>query len=797
VLVIPPLLSALSFSGREIWQLNAYVNLGGRLIVAGGSGGHELELLNTVFGFKLSKHVQTLRSQKQAATCDVLCTGPSSLKFRKAVRTSSLPKGARIEYAAGTKYTQAFSFHVGRGIIVYLSQFPRFWTPIPEVIKAYQMAFTQNSEVSNIPVRLTARRWLTPPAASRYVPGTPGGSWTLDEVLIVKSKLWRLFSKIQSEAAFDELFPKGHPYSKFFDTYRPAGKMVRLGFHDCLLYSDLSGGCDGCLHWDGMGARFKSFHLKILTGDGVTHNNGLAPVAELLEWIYTDPTFPERTPSLPQSLFDSGKSRADLWALAAIVGVEYTIMINNNVCKDKNFENPFSGKEGPFYPDLPNGGIHCNSMQGKTGCKVKLARRIQFKYGRKDCAPTPRLDKAYATMKKESHPDPEANGLTTLKWFQKNFKFTYRETAAIMGAHTLGRMHKSHSLFHYTWVFRGGMQFNNQYYRNLVRSPDNMWDFNHHSSCIQQNAGSSRSRSRRSSRRRRRSSRSRSRKGKAAQVSPPVRILAKAQSDTKVGGPIHWVIQRQVRGTWTFYPHELEEMMLSSDMGLYWRFNVDDKKFPKDCEGLTGFKHYKTQVGQPLFSDGQPQCNLQTEKQSNDKPLHKIIEDYARDQAIWIRDFIPAFEKMLSNGYAPNELTDGPDQFSNVICSDREDITNVHRYWLCFNANLMGKKRLTITSLQDRKTLLWNAELNVPQVGTSSQIWSWNSGTRQLVNDKNHVLAVEGCATWVLEGQKIKCIEVTKKIDPLEGKYLTRGGSTSVLLSPDIRDASEQRWSIA
>jgi len=265
-----------------------------------------------------------------------------------------------------------------------------------------------------------------------------------------------------------------------------------------------------------------------------------------------------------------------------------------------------------------------------------------------------------------------------------------------------------------------------------------------------------------------------------------------------VGGPIHWVIQRQVRGTWKFYPHELEEIMLSSDMGLYWRFNVDDKKFPKDCEGLTGFKHYKTQVGQPLFSDGQPQCNLQTEKQSNDKPLHKIIEDYARDQAIWIRDFIPAFEKMLSNGYAPHELTDGPDQFSDVICSDREDITNVHRYWLCFNTNQMGKKQLKITSLLDRKTLQWNAQLNVPEVGTANQHWSWNSGTRQLVNDKNHVLAVEGCATWVLEGQRIKCFEVSRRqIDPLGGKYLTRSGSTSVLLSSSLGMAVKQLWSIA
>lgn len=51
-----------------------------------------------------------------------------------------------------------------------------------------------------------------------------------------------------------------------------------------------------------------------------------------------------------------------------------------------------------------------------------------------------------------------------------------------------------------------------------------------------------------------------------------------------------------------------------------------------------------------------------------------------RDQAIWIREFIPAFEKMVNNGYAPDEFDDGPDQFSEVICSHRENITNVHCY---------------------------------------------------------------------------------------------------------------------
>ena len=30
---------------------------------------------------------------------------------------------------------------------------------------------------------------------------------------------------------------------------------IRLGFHDCLRYEDGSGGCDGCLSWQGMGWR--------------------------------------------------------------------------------------------------------------------------------------------------------------------------------------------------------------------------------------------------------------------------------------------------------------------------------------------------------------------------------------------------------------------------------------------------------------------------------------------------------------------------------------------------------------
>ena len=61
-----------------------------------------------------------------------------------------------------------------------------------------------------------------------YTPGTPGGPWTKDELLAVKAKLFRIYR------------------------LRSAPKAVRLGFHDCLKYTDGTGGCDGCLNWEGV-----------------------------------------------------------------------------------------------------------------------------------------------------------------------------------------------------------------------------------------------------------------------------------------------------------------------------------------------------------------------------------------------------------------------------------------------------------------------------------------------------------------------------------------------------------------
>ena len=125
-----------------------------------------------------------------------------------------------------------------------------------------------------------------------YVPGEPGAPWSKEEVLAVKAKLNAIFAKRGGEDALKEIYNGQNP-STWMD--RPnAAKMLRLGFHDCLKYKDGSGGCDGCLNWDGVGFRFEDAPNKFKYENvGETNNNGLKFTVEVLEAIYTDAKFPK------------------------------------------------------------------------------------------------------------------------------------------------------------------------------------------------------------------------------------------------------------------------------------------------------------------------------------------------------------------------------------------------------------------------------------------------------------------------------------------------------------------------
>ena len=70
-------------------------------------------------------------------------------------------------------------------------------------------------------------------------------------------------------------------------------------------------------------------------------------------------------------------------------------------------------------------------------------------------------------------------------------------------------------------------------------------------------------------------------------------------------------------------------------------------------------------------------------------PLNEVFDEYAANQQKWVEDFVPTFEKMLSNGYEEGELLDGPDQYTGIECNrqPKYDGANYHN---CRNPSALG-----------------------------------------------------------------------------------------------------------
>ena len=456
-----------------------------------------------------------------------------------------------------------------------------------------------------------------------------------------------------------------------------APKAVRLGFHDCLKYTDGTGGCDGCLNWEGVDIRYQpKKYFKLMKNVDEADNNGLGDIVRSLERLYRDTNYPSFSPKLDQSLFDSGKSRADLWAYAAIVGVEYGMDTNNLACVNSK--------------DARVQQTSCIHDDGED-CKVLPDRDFVFQYGRADCTDHDATD-AYKTTKAEAHANPVANGDSTVKFMKDFFGFNGRETAAIFGAHTFGKPHRVTSLFPYTWTSSGIHLFNNDYYKSITGQP--RWFFND-KTCHKN--------------------------GNAFGQRPESRWIAHTRKMTKRGGPVFWLHQNLIappvniklnkgdqvcvaeapegqrsradpvaggtqprtvnqtdgdvnRGCERFklIPGK-DEIALNCEMGLYREFEVTDGVI----HGCPGLEHFNASMASderrgvnsqlPGIGDAPPECPKQRlAEPAGSTPLYQIMEEYANEQTTWINDFIPTMEKMLRNGYT--SLNNGPDYHTNVYC---------------------------------------------------------------------------------------------------------------------------------
>eukprot|EP00930_Biecheleria_cincta_P027446 TRINITY_DN19288_c0_g1_i1.p1 TRINITY_DN19288_c0_g1~~TRINITY_DN19288_c0_g1_i1.p1 ORF type:complete len:736 (+),score=127.42 TRINITY_DN19288_c0_g1_i1:124-2331(+) len=377
----------------------------------------------------------------------------------------------------------------------------------------------------------------------------PGAVWTEEEALIVMAKLYAMVKEWRwSKKSFVskiECYSPPPVVESFFNITRlpcthfpnwegnngrgfgrdPSFQMIlRAGFHTCIPYEDGTGGCDGAAflglfpggvftQWGISGNFHRQKHPDDGKPGGVQQNANMALLWDALEELYMNKNFPPRAPALKKSLFESGKSRADLWAFATLVAVFEGFKGNNEKCDAKK----------TLYDVLPED-IRSDA------CKIKLSNALRFSSGRTDapqearpspwtCASTctaekktasiisdpsckkgfpvpcgrssvclktkckgcnfclPALDgtwrpRPYETLKPEAEAGAGMNGQEMADFFEKNFNFSKRETVAIMGSHSFAAFHPPVSGMHgYDWLHLQTGTLNNAYYRAISLLP--------------------------------------------------------------------------------------------------------------------------------------------------------------------------------------------------------------------------------------------------------------------------------------------------------------------------------------
>lgn len=293
-------------------------------------------------------------------------------------------------------------------------------------------------------------------SSQEYTPGDSGAAWSSEEIAEVKGWLWNQYDASKTSGSFD------------VDLVANAPRALRVAFHDCLLYEDGSGGCDGCMQLTGLQDQVEPLFQSLSPSTNITDNHGIQNTLAWLEDRYNEGMDSAGGLSLKQS----GKSRADLWAFAALVAVDYTVAENNYWCNQASTSAAGSHRRRQC--------LQKKVPRDATDCQIEISDSFvvdHFRPGRSDCiVEADRVlpeseDLPYNANREEIHPSQFANGPDTVAFFHNNFDFSVRETVAIMGVHTIGRFHQKISGFKYRWS-TSDMSFNNQYYRNLVSKED-------------------------------------------------------------------------------------------------------------------------------------------------------------------------------------------------------------------------------------------------------------------------------------------------------------------------------------
>ena len=279
-----------------------------------------------------------------------------------------------------------------------------------------------------------------PDLDTAYEPGKPGAAWTEEEL---ESTRLRILQAIHPDWEVQE-----EMFGIRTSVVATENRIMRLVFHDCVRYTDGTGGCDGCLNWKGVGAAIpdpndeKDFYKYDPVNS--TDNNGLGTIVEVLELIYTTVDWPFREASLAGSLQQLGKSRADLWQFAGLVALERALERANRACDlDKWARQQVS------------------LLEGREACEIKLRAPLKFWSGRADCQPA-EGGPGYKASKEEVQPLLLGDANHATDFFLTEFNMSAEHSQALQAVH--GAVHNADGIgTKYTWF--GAGYISNMYYK--------------------------------------------------------------------------------------------------------------------------------------------------------------------------------------------------------------------------------------------------------------------------------------------------------------------------------------------
>jgi len=291
-----------------------------------------------------------------------------------------------------------------------------------------------------------------------YQPGSAGSPWTDDEVLSTRLRVLQMihpnWSVKKAQGTWNGVGVKTKIGQVTENT------LMRLIFHDCMRYTDGTGGCDGCINWKGMHHEGPSPHSKddYYKTEPIqeTDNNGMDMIAEKLELIYTTIDWPFQNASLEVSLYQSGKSRADLWDLAALVALERTIERANRAC-----DLDFHARQ------------QVTLLEGRDKCEIKLTKPLKFMTGRKDCLSEDPDGRGYVAAKPEKQNMMFGDAKEIIDFGKTEFGIDSIHWTALQAIH--GVVHSPANLgVKYTWFGPGYLS--NVYFKMIANKPRYRFD---------------------------------------------------------------------------------------------------------------------------------------------------------------------------------------------------------------------------------------------------------------------------------------------------------------------------------